>query len=117
MLNIPPPPPKKKEQKIAKYSKFKISLLLFLTTLVNTPSPQGYTCIWGSKSGGFFHRRCLLKPLPRGGAGMAELLIKVPDSQPRDCVFEFRHTLYYVSSVPKKSLGKICTPNVPWGDR
>ena len=37
-------------------------------------------------------------------------VVKVLDSQPRDHGFESRHTL---GLLCLKSLGKICTPNVP----
>ncbi len=41
-------------------------------------------------------------------------VVKVLDSQPRDRGFESRDT---VGLLCLKSLAKICTPNVPWGDR
>ena len=41
-------------------------------------------------------------------------VVKVLDSQPRDRGFESRHTL---GLLCLKSLGKICTLNVPSGDR
>ncbi len=37
-------------------------------------------------------------------------VVKVLDSQPRDSGFESRHT---IGLLCLKSLGKICTPNVP----
>ncbi len=52
-------------------------------------------------------------PLPIRG-GVDGRVVKVLDSQPRDRGFESRHTL---GLLCLKSLGKICTPNVPWGDR
>ncbi len=41
-------------------------------------------------------------------------VVKALDSQPQDRGFEYRHTL---GLLCLRSLGKICTPNVPSGDR
>ncbi len=41
-------------------------------------------------------------------------VVKVPDSQTRGRGLESHYTL---GLLCLKSLGKICTPNVPWGDR
>ncbi len=58
--------------------------------------------------------RCALLPQLRLQVKADGWVVKVLDSQPRDRRFESRHTL---GIMCLKSLGKICTLTVPWGDR
>ncbi len=55
-------------------------------------------------------RYLYVKHMPTFGEGADGRMVKVLDSQPRDSGFESCHTLSFLCL---KSLGKICTPNVP----